>query len=238
MINLKLAYNTETVKQDSEAAFYNDWLDDLQQAAQIVVERITSLGEQIKNRQGRAPIEHCKCRIKTAASMREKLRRNQLPPTLEMAKTKIYDAAGIRVICPFINDVYLLVHELRQQSDFKIQTEKDYILHPKDNGYRSYHIIIQVTIFHNEQLIQVPVEVQLRTIAMDCWASLEHQLRYKKHLPASAALAAELKRCADEMASTDLSMQAIQETLDLYNGACLESALQETEETYENFNCR
>lgn len=209
----------------AEELFYQDWFEDLQQAAQITITRIATLGEQIKSRQGRAPVEHCKWRIKAAGSMQEKLRKNHLPPTLEMAKTKIFDAAGIRVVCPFINDVYLLVNELRKQPDFQIQTEKDYILHPKENGYRSYHVIIQVTVFHQDKIIKVPVEVQLRTIAMDCWASLEHQLRYKKHLPESIALAAELKRCADEMASTDLSMQAIQEILDLSNGACIEPSV-------------
>lgn len=237
MENINVESQAVINNQDAELMFYQDWLQDLQQAAQVVVDRITTLGEQIKSRRGREPIEHCKWRIKTAASMQEKLRRNYLAPTLEMAKTKVFDAAGIRVVCPFINDVYLLVHELRQQSDFYVQTEKDYILHPKDNGYRSYHVILQVTLTRQDQTIQVPVEVQLRTIAMDCWASLEHQLRYKKHLPESVALAKELKRCADEMASTDLSMQAIQEILDLQNGACIETAIQEKEVAYATLNC-
>lgn len=216
----------------SEEQFYKDWLELLRQAVQIATARIAVLQDGIMERQGRCPVEHCKWRIKSAASMQEKLRRNHLPPTLEMARTRVYDGAGVRVVCPFINDVYLLVQELRQQPDFEVFKEKDYILHPKENGYRSYHLIIQV----NLQQQQVPVEIQLRTIAMDCWASLEHQLRYKKHLPESAALSAELKRCADEMASTDLSMQAIQEILDLRSGACMEAALPDKEVFYATLN--
>ena len=216
----------------SEEQFYKDWLELLRQAVQIATARIAVLQDGIMERQGRCPVEHCKWRINSAASMQEKLRRNHLPPTLEMARTRVYDGAGVRVVCPFINDVYLLVQELRQQPDFEVFKEKDYILHPKENGFRSYHLIIQV----NLELQQVPVEIQLRTIAMDCWASLEHQLRYKKHLPESAALSAELKRCADEMASTDLSMQAIQEILDLRSGACMEASLPDKEVFYATLN--
>ncbi len=216
----------------SEEQFYKDWLELLRQAVQMVTARIAVLQDGIMEQQGRCPVEHCKWRIKSAASMQEKLRRNHLPPTLEMARTRVYDGAGVRVVCPFINDVYLLVQELRQQPDFEVLKEKDYILHPKENGYRSYHLIIQVEL----QQQRVPVEIQLRTIAMDCWASLEHQLRYKKHLPESAALAAELKRCADEMASTDLSMQAIQEILDLRSGACMEVSLPDKEGFYATLN--
>lgn len=204
----------------AETLFYGDWLAQLQQAVQVVLARIEAVGGQITANQGRSPIEHCKWRIKSAASMQEKLRRNGWPVTLAAVKAHIYDGVGVRVVCPFINDIYLLAQALRQQEQFQVCRERDYVLHPKANGYRSYHLIAQVPLA-GEQTSPVPVEIQLRTIAMDCWASLEHQLRYKKNLPESAVLAAELKRCADEMASTDLSLQAIQEVLDLHNGACL-----------------
>ena len=190
------------------------------------------LNDEFQIRTGRSPIHHIETRLKSTASILAKLQKRGCEVTLDSAKQNINDLAGVRVVCPFINDVYLLVQELRQQSDFEVFKEKDYILHPKENGYRSYHLIIQV----NLQQQQVPVEIQLRTIAMDCWASLEHQLRYKKHLPESAALSAELKRCADEMASTDLSMQAIQEILDLRSGACMVASLPDKEVLYATLN--
>lgn len=222
---LTVQQNTQTrTEQDNltaEALFYEKWLAQLQQAMQLVLTRIEVIGGQITAAQGRSPIEHCKWRIKSAASMQEKLRRNGWPVTLAAAQAHIYDGAGVRVVCPFINDIYLLVQALHRQEQFQVCREKDYVLHPKANGYRSYHLIAQVPLVGVGQTSLVPVEIQLRTIAMDCWASLEHQLRYKKNLPESAVLTAELKRCADEMASTDLSLQAIQEVLDLHNGACL-----------------
>lgn len=233
----KKTHNTKQKEPSAEELFYKDWLPLLQQALQIVLTQIHTIGEQIAENQGRSPIEHCKWRIKSATSMQEKLQRNYLPVTLHAAQSHIYDAAGVRVVCPFINDIYLLTQMLRNQVAFQIIKEKDYVLHPKANGYRSYHLIVQVLLSDAEQTLSVPVEIQLRTIAMDCWASLEHQLRYKKDLPESAVLTAELKRCADEMASADLSMQAIQEVLDLSNGACLTNKIKNGGIPYAHFDC-
>ena len=234
----KLQQESKRDSLKAEESFYKEWLTPLQQALQVVLAHIDSVRGQIAEQQGRSPIEHCKWRIKSAASIQEKLRRNHLPVTLAAAQEHIYDAAGVRVVCPFLNDIYSLVHGLRRQENVQVMKEKDYVLHPKANGYRSYHLIVQVTFPNTENHCVVPVEIQLRTIAMDCWASLEHQLRYKKNLPESAVLAAELKRCADEMASTDLTMQAIQEVLDLYNGACLAAENKKGEMYHAYSGCR
>lgn len=155
------------------------------------------------------PIEHCKARIKSAESMKDKLVRRDLPVTVENALSEIYDAAGIRVVCTFLDDIYWVVNMLRGQKDILVIEEKDYIRSPKPNGYRSYHMILQVPIHLEEGNHMVYCELQIRTIAMDCWASLEHQLKYKKNIPNQDMIVAELKRCADEIASTDLNFQAI-----------------------------
>jgi putative GTP pyrophosphokinase len=155
------------------------------------------------------PIEHCKARIKSAESMKEKLVRRNLPVTVESAINKIHDAAGIRVICTFLDDIYWVVNMLKNQQDIKIISEKDYIHSPKPNGYRSYHIILQVPLHLEYGIQMIFCEVQIRTIAMDCWASLEHRMKYKKHVLNQEMVIRELKRCADEIASTDLNLQTI-----------------------------
>lgn len=155
------------------------------------------------------PIEHCKARIKSAESMKEKLRRREEAVTVSNALTKIYDAAGIRIICAFLDDIYWIADMLKNQEDFEVVEEKDYIRNPKPNGYRSYHMIIRVPLHLEDRVEKVYCELQIRTIAMDCWASLEHQMKYKKNIGCPEMITEELKRCADEMASTDLNFQTI-----------------------------
>ena len=122
-------------------------------------------------------------------------------------QTNIMDIAGVRVICSFEEDVFFLAKCLKKQSDIEIITEKDYISHPKPNGYRSLHLTIRLPVFFAEQEIHVPVEIQLRTIAMDFWASLEHTIRYKKNLPINAEVETELKECADSSREWDSKME-------------------------------
>lgn len=159
------------------------------------------------------PIEHCKARIKSAKSMKEKLERRNLPVTAESALSEIHDAAGIRVICTFLDDIYWVASMLKNQKDIKVIKEKDYIRNPKPNGYRSYHMILQVPIHLEDRVEMVYCELQIRTIAMDCWASLEHQLKYKKNIPEQKMIIDELKRCSDEIASTDLNFQTIRDMI-------------------------
>ncbi len=157
----------------------------------------------------RNPIEMIKSRIKKPISIINKLKRKGLPLETESILTGINDVAGIRIICSFINDIYEVADMLSKQDDITVIQTKDYIKNPKPNGYRSYHMIVEVPVFFSKMKRNMRVEVQLRTIAMDFWASLEHTMKYKKDIKNTAEIVAELKNCADSIAETDLKMQEI-----------------------------
>ena len=179
------------------------------------------------------PIEHWLSRIKAEDSMREKCRRQGLPETTHSALVEIQDAIGFRVVCAFLSDVRLVRDHLAALPGFEVVEEKDYIRDAKPNGYRSYHMILRTADGRvpkgcepgacgeagavgaaGEPARGFYVEVQLRTISMDTWAALEHHMKYKKAAPANERLiVSELKRCADELASTDLSMQALRDLI-------------------------
>lgn len=163
----------------------------------------------------RDPVASSQTRIKSAESMRQKLQRLAFPITAESAMKNVFDAAGIRLVCPFIQDIDRTAELIRAIPGVQIQTEKDYIRNPKPNGYRSYHMILSMPLrFLGNSPKTVWLEVQLRTIAMDCWANIEHQLKYKQSIPDQALLIQELKRCADEITSTDLSLQTIRDLIE------------------------
>lgn len=163
----------------------------------------------------RDPVASSQTRIKSAESMRQKLQRLAFPITAESAMKNVFDAAGIRLVCPFIQDINRTAELIRAIPGVQIQTEKDYIRSPKPNGYRSYHMILSMPLrFLGNSPKTVWLEVQLRTIAMDCWANIEHQLKYKQNIPDQALLIQELKRCADEITSTDLSLQTIRDLIE------------------------
>ena len=163
----------------------------------------------------RDPVASSQTRIKSAESMRQKLQRLAFPITAESAMKNVFDAAGVRLVCPFIQDIDRTAELIRAIPGVQIQTEKDYIRNPKPNGYRSYHMILSMPLrfLGNSQKTEWR-EVQLRTIAMDCWANIEHQLKYKQNIPDQALLVQELKRCADEITSTDLSLQTIRDLIE------------------------
>lgn len=169
------------------------------------------LNEQFSLRYDRNPIESIKSRIKSMESIIKKMRDRNLPMTLDSMEKNLHDIAGIRVICSFQDDIYLLADCLLQQDDITLIEKKDYIQTPKPNGYRSLHLIIEVPIFLQNEKRGMKVEVQLRTIAMDFWASLEHKLRYKKNIPDSEAeiLTEELSECAKISADLDIRMENI-----------------------------
>lgn len=163
----------------------------------------------------RDPVASSQTRIKSAESMRQKLQRLAFPVTAESAMKNVFDAAGVRLVCPFIQDIDRTAELIRAIPGVQIQTEKDYIRSPKPNGYRSYHMILSMPLrFLGNSSKTVWLEVQLRTIAMDCWANIEHQLKYKQNIPDQALLVQELKRCADEITSTDLSLQTIRDLIE------------------------
>lgn len=176
-------------------------------------QRIQEANDRVKQETGQKLFEHFNARIKQAASMEEKCQRKNLPRAPESALKEIRDAIGIRIVCGFIEDIYQTIEVLRQLEGCEIVLEKDYIRAAKPNGYRSYHLILEVETPYEDCHGQNPgcyfVEIQLRTIAMDSWASLEHQMKYKHEIKDSKRIVRELKRCADELASCDVTMQTI-----------------------------
>ncbi len=156
------------------------------------------------------PIMYCKSRIKKPESMVRKLEMRGLPTDSKTALKSTNDAVGIRIVCSFVDDVYEIARWLRTRKEFEIITVKDYISYPKPNGYRSLHLILRFVEGENEGLT---AEIQLRTIAIDFWAALEHQLKYKKNVDHEKTIRKELKRCADEIASVDVSMQTLRDIL-------------------------
>ncbi len=169
------------------------------------------LNEQFSIQYDRNPIETIKSRLKSRDSLIRKIRNRGIPLTLEAIEENITDVAGVRVICSFPEDIYMLADCFLQQDDVTLIQRKDYIQNPKSGGYRSLHLIVEVPIFLQDEKRAMKVEVQLRTIAMDFWASLEHKLRYKKSIPPelAEALAKELVECAEISAALDTRMQTI-----------------------------
>ena len=190
-------------------SFYKDSIVLLEGVIAEIMARLDIIRKYKIVHNDRDPIEYITSRVKSEESTKEKLKRKKLPINLEIALTKIYDVAGIRIICAYIDDVYTVVKMLKKFKDLKILKEKDYIKNPKPNGYRSYHIVFQVPLDIAGELHPVNIEIQIRTIAMDFWASLEHEMKYKKNIKNQKMIVEELKRCADEIATTDINMQAI-----------------------------
>ena len=159
----------------------------------------------------RNPIETIKTRLKSTESIIKKLVRRNFPLTVDSIEANLNDIAGVRVVCSFLEDIYLLADCLLQQDDVKLIQVKDYIKNPKPNGYRSLHLIIEIPIFLKDEKKDMRVEVQLRTIAMDFWASLDHKLSYKKDIPEEEAklLRQELLECAQISADLDVRMGEI-----------------------------
>lgn len=162
----------------------------------------------------RNPISSIKTRLKSPLSIKGKLDRKELPLTTESIESELNDVAGVRVICSFPEDVYTLANALLRQDDIMLITKKDYIKNPKPNGYRSLHLIVAVPIFLSCEKRVMKVEIQLRTIAMDCWASLEHQLRYKKDTDFTEDMVRELYECAALSASLDVRMDNLRKKCD------------------------
>ncbi len=171
--------------------------------------KLQILSEDLTVRYKRNPIEFIKTRVKKPQSIAEKLVRKGLEPTVENIQMNLYDVGGIRVVCSFIDDIYAVADMLTKQTDITLIEMKDYIKNPKPNGYRSLHLIVSVPVFLSDKSVDTIVEVQIRTIAMDFWASLDHQLKYKKDVPDAQDIEKELALCAKVIASTDIDMQRI-----------------------------
>lgn len=176
--------------------------------------KLNVLNDEFSLEHERNPFESIKSRVKEPLSIIEKMRRKGYELTVENVEEKLNDVAGIRVICSFVEDIYYLAEMLAAQDDLKVLKVKDYIKNPKENGYRSLHLIVQIPIFLSNQKKNMRVEVQFRTIAMDFWASLDHKLKYKKNVRNPELIAAELKKCADVISGVDMRMQEIRNMME------------------------
>jgi putative GTP pyrophosphokinase len=196
-----------------EESFYKESIVLIEGAITEMLAKLDIIKKYKLARNERVPIEYITTRVKTEESMKEKLKRKGLEVNLENALTKIYDAAGVRIVCSYIDDVYQIAEMLKSYKDLKLIKEKDYIKNPKPNGYRSYHMVFEMSLDLAGEIRPVFVEIQIRTIAMDFWSSLEHQMKYKKDIHNQELIAEELKRCADQIATTDLNMQTIRKMI-------------------------
>ena len=167
------------------------------------------LNDEFKVKYERSPIHHVESRLKSSTSIIKKLLKRGCPLTVESAKANINDIAGVRVVCCYIDDVYSVADMLLRQSDIRLIREQDYIKQPNYNGYRSLHLDIQIPIYLSEKTEYVNAEVQLRTVAMDFWTSLEHDLRYKSDKTIPAGISFRMYECAGEIADIDRRMQEI-----------------------------
>ena len=183
-------------------------------AIREVKTKLEVLNDELSVRNQRNPIEMIKSRVKKPASIVEKLQRKGVEVTLDSMMRNLDDIAGVRVICSFLDDIYQVADMLARQDDVDVIEVKDYIESPKDNGYRSYHMIVEVPVFFSDAKRKIRVEVQIRTIAMDFWASLDHQLKYKKEFMDSDEISEELRQCADVIAQTDEKMLSIRRSIE------------------------
>lgn len=179
--------------------------------------KLEILNEEFKLNHQYNPIEHITSRIKSPQSIAKKMRHNDRELTVENIVKYVNDVAGIRIICSFTSDIYRIADLIAKQSDVQVLKVKDYIMFPKSNGYTSYHMIISVPIYLSSTMVNVKVEIQIRTIAMDFWASLEHKIYYKFEGNAPERIRKELKECADIVSYLDHKMLTLNEEIKIYN---------------------
>lgn len=175
--------------------------------------KLEVLNDELSLTSAQSPISSIQSRRKKTASIIDKLKKLDKELTIESIIANLNDVAGIRVICRFVDDIYKIARMLARQDDIKLIEVKDYIKNPKPNGYRSYHMIVEVPVFFASGKVLMRVEVQIRTIAMDFWANLEHQMKYKQDIEEADVIMAELKECADTIADTDLRMLSIRDKI-------------------------
>jgi len=209
---------------------YRELMQLYDSAVREVRTKLEILDMEFRVRYARNPIHHIDTRLKSPASIAEKLRRKGLPQTLEAIEQNLTDIAGVRIVCNYIEDIYHIAELLTRQQDVELVRRRDYIRKPKESGYRSLHLVIRIPVFLSSHTELVPVEVQIRTIAMDFWASLEHQLRYKSDQETTQKLRRRLQKCARQSAELDLEMQSIYQEINgsgyIEKSACVEADFQ------------
>lgn len=210
---------------DMETAFSGEQLGNLyveyaklkknyQAAIKEITTKLEILDDDFQLLHKHNPIHFLESRVKSPESIAEKLARKGLPLDVSEINKQLFDIAGVRVICNYVEDIYTIAKLLKGQKDISVIKETDYITNSKENGYRSLHLIVSIPVFFVDRVEEIPVEIQIRTIAMDFWASLEHQLRYKSKGEIPQFIAKELKECADTIADTDLKMERIHSFLE------------------------
>ena len=171
--------------------------------------RLQTLNSEFSLKHQHNPIHHIESRVKTLGSIVQKLHDTHIPISIDNAKKNLHDIAGVRVVCCYVDDIYKIADLLLQQDDISLILEKNYIKNPKPNGYRSLHIVVDVPVYMSQGKLFIPVEIQIRTVAMDFWATLEHGIRYKATDEVPASIVQELRACADVITETDYKMQNI-----------------------------
>ena len=212
--NQELVLMVEQVEALKQAKPFTELMMYNRCAIREIETKLRVLDEEFSVRADRNPIHAIKSRVKKPISIIEKLQRRGYEVTVENMREHLTDIAGVRVICSFVEDIYKLSELLLSQDDIILVEIKDYIKNPKPNGYRSLHLILDIPIFLSHEKKHMRVEVQFRTIAMDFWASLEHQLKYKKKIDNPEQIARELKYCADVISEVDMHMQGIRCMID------------------------
>lgn len=183
-------------------------------AMKMISTRLQILDEDYAIKNERNPIHSIKSRLKSTASIIEKLHRRNLPVTVESIRENLHDVAGVRIICSYLDDIYDISRAIQKQKDLKLKSIKDYIAFPKENGYRSLHLIVSIPVHLISDSTEVDVEIQIRTIAMDFWASLEHTLRYKKQIKNIDEIVDRLRYCAESITELDLAMMTIRNSIE------------------------
>lgn len=200
--------NQEMINAFQEQRHFEELMQPYRAAIMIVKTKLEIIDQELKFKCEHSPIHNIQSRIKSPQSILDKLERKGFSKNFNNIK-ELNDIAGLRVICQYINDIQYIAQLLVLQDDVIQIKHNNYIQYPKENGYRSLHLIVSVPVYQREGMMQVPVEIQIRTIAMDCWASLEHELAYKTNFVANNDIKQRLKWCADMMAKTDEEMQKV-----------------------------
>lgn len=187
-----------------------------QSALKQIDTKIEILNDEFQHRQKYNPIEHVKSRIKTAESIVKKLKRHNYDSSIENMVRYVNDIAGIRITCSFTSDIYLIADMLSKQSDLNILAIKDYMKNPKKSGYRSYHMLVTTPVFLSDSVVDIKVEIQIRTVAQDFWATLEHKMHYKFEGDGPDHITKELRECARSVAELDERMQELNNEIQKY----------------------
>ena len=201
------------IERDGEVDSWKEAMLDYSSALKQIETKLDILNDEFQHIHRYNPIEHIKARIKTPESIVKKLKRYGLEFTLDNMEQAVNDIAGVRITCSFTSDIFRLADMIRDQKDIKVLSTKDYITSPKPSGYRSYHMIITVPVYFSDRIKDVKVEIQIRTVAMDFWASLEHKINYKFEGNAPQHIKEELIECSEMIANLDAKMLSLNEEI-------------------------